>query len=82
MRRKQGCAHNVTGQVILFFGLLFFAFSRATPVAYGDSQARGPTRATDTGLRQSHSSRQRWILSPLSEARDRTCNLMVPSWIR
>ena len=26
-----------------------------------------------------HSSRQRWILNPLSEARDRTPNLMVPS---
>ena len=28
-----------------------------------------------------HSSRQHWILNPLSEARDRTCNLMVPSQI-
>ena len=29
-----------------------------------------------------HSSRQRRILNPLSKARDRTRNLMVPSWIR
>ena len=29
-----------------------------------------------------HSSRQRWILNPLSEARDQTCNLMVTSQIR
>ena len=29
-----------------------------------------------------HSSLQRWTLNPLSEARDRTDNLMVPSWIR
>ena len=29
-----------------------------------------------------HSSRQHWILNPLSEARDRTHNLMVPSRIR
>ena len=29
-----------------------------------------------------HSSRQCWILNPLSEARDRTHNLMVPSRIR
>ena len=28
-----------------------------------------------------HSSRQRRILNPLREARDQTCNLMVPSWI-
>ena len=29
-----------------------------------------------------HSSQQRWILHPLSKARDQTCNLMVPSRIR
>ena len=29
-----------------------------------------------------HRSRQRWILNPLSKARNRTCNLMVPSRIR
>ena len=29
-----------------------------------------------------HSSKQRWILNPLTEARDRTRNLMVPSLIR
>ena len=29
-----------------------------------------------------HSSWQRWILNPLSEARDRTRNLMVPGRIR
>ena len=28
-----------------------------------------------------HSSQQHWILNPLREARDQTCNLMVPSWI-
>ena len=28
-----------------------------------------------------HSSRQHWIPNPLIEARDGTCNLMVPSWI-
>ena len=36
--------------------LLFFAFSRAAPAAYGGSQARGQVRAVATGLRQSHSS--------------------------
>ena len=28
-----------------------------------------------------HSSWQGWILNPLNETRDQTCNLMVPSWI-
>ena len=28
-----------------------------------------------------HCAWQCWILNPLSEARDRTCNLMVPSWV-
>ena len=36
-----------------------------------------PSRVYD--LHQS--SRQRWILNPLSEARDRTHSLMVPNWI-
>ena len=33
----------------------FFSFSRATPVAYGGSQARGLIRAVATGPHQSHS---------------------------
>ena len=55
-------------------------FFRAALEAYGGSQARGKIGAVATGLY--HSSRQCWIFNPLSEARDRTCNLMVPSWIR
>ena len=42
----------------LFYFILFFclfAFSRATPEAYGGSQARGPIRAAAAGLCQSHS---------------------------
>ena len=35
--------------------LLFFVFSRATPMAYGGSQARGLVGAFAAGLRQSHS---------------------------
>ena len=47
------------------------AFARAT--ATGD-----PSRICDLH----YSSWQRWILNPLSEARDQTRNLVVPSWIR
>ena len=64
-------------------------------MAYGGSQARGPIGAIVAGLHHSHSdagselclclhhsSGQRQILNPLSEARDGTHNLMVPGWIR
>ena len=61
--------------MVTFFFLLF----RAAPVAYGVTQARGIIRATTAGLH--HSSRQRQILNPLSEARDQTPKLMVPSQI-
>ena len=39
----------------IYFFFCLFAFSRAAPAAYGDSQARGPIGAVATGLRQSHS---------------------------
>ena len=38
-----------------FFFFLSFCHFRAAPAAYGDSQARGLTRAVGAGLRQSHS---------------------------
>ena len=40
-----------------FFGgvVCLFAFSRATPMAYGGSEARGLIGAAATGLHQSHS---------------------------
>ena len=76
------------------FLFLFFCLFRAAPMAYGGFQARGLIGAVATGLYHSqatsdlshvcdlhHSSQQRQILNPLSEARDLTCNLMVPSWI-
>ena len=78
-----------------FFFFLSFCLFRAAPVAYGGSQARGPIRAVATSPATAtatpdlscvcdlhHSSQQPWILNPPIEARDRTCNLMVPSWIR
>ena len=47
--------------------------------AYTTVTARpDPSRVCDLH----HSSQQPWILNPLSEARDRTRNLMVPSRIR
>ena len=41
------------GEPHFFFGL--FAFSRATPMAHGGSQARGLIGAVATGLCHSHS---------------------------
>ena len=64
-------------QNFFFFVICLF---RAAPEAYGGYQARGPIGAAAAGL--CHNSRQCRILNPLIEARDQTCNLMVPSWIR
>ena len=77
-----------------FYLFIYFSFFfRAAHTAYGGSQARGRIRAVTACLHYSNkgsnrlcnltnSSGQCWILSPLSEARDRTINLTVPSWIR
>ena len=67
---------------------------RATPMAYGGSQARGQIRGTAAGLHHSHSNArselvfnlhlspwQRQILNPLSKARDQTLLLMDPSQV-
>ena len=76
--------------IYLFILFYFFAISWAAPAAYGGSQARGPIGAVAASLRQSHSNARsephlrpipRRILNPLSEARDQTRNLMVPSRI-
>ena len=50
------CTGNILW-VFLFvcFCWVFFAFSRAAPMAYGSSQARGLIRAVAAGLCQSHS---------------------------
>ena len=70
------------------FYFIFLLF-RATPGAYGGSQARGLIRARATAMQDPrcicdlhHSSWQRQIAHSLSEDRDQTCNLMVPSWSR
>ena len=72
--------------------LFFFFFFRATIVANGISQARGPIRATAASLCHSHSNagselclqptpQRKAILDPqpLSKARDQTHILMDPS---
>jgi len=80
---------------LIFYFILFLSF-KAASTAYGSSQARGLIGLVAAGLCQSHSnarpdlshifdlrhsSRQRWILNPLREARDWTLNLMVSSRI-
>ena len=54
----------------LFFFFAFFAFSRATPVAYGDSLATGKIRAVVAGLGQIHSNaRSELHLQPTPQLR-------------
>ena len=77
---------------ILFLLLLFFVFLGPHPqhMEVG-SQARGLIGTVATSLSYSHSNAgserrlqptpQRWILNPLSKARDGTHNLMIPSQI-
>ena len=73
--------------MLLFF---FFLPFRAAPAAYGGSHTRLqlPAYATGTAISNlshvrdlHHNSRQHQVLNPLSEARDRSCNLEFPSWI-
>ena len=83
---------------LLFFwfgeGRLFVLLFRATPMAYGRSQARGHLKlqllayATAAAMQDLscicklyHSSHQCWILNSLSEARDQTSVLMDSSWV-
>ena len=85
-----GRISRINHLIVFFCFLLLF---RATPAAYGGSQARTwevqlPACATTTATSDpicfcnlQHSSWQHRILNPLSEARDQTCNLMFPSQI-
>ena len=75
-RELSGGDRNVLCLFLFFF---VFCLFRAAPTAYGGSQARCPFGAVAASLH--HSSQQYWILNPLSEAGDRTCNFMVPSRI-
>ena len=69
---------------LFFFGL--FAISRAAPVAYGGSQARGRIGAVATGLPHSNTGSEP-CLQPTPQLKqrpilNRTFNLMVPNRIR
>ena len=79
--------------LIIYF-ILFLLLFRATPMAYGGSQARGLNRASAASLchrcsntrsklklRPTPSSQQCQILNPLSKTKDQTHNLMVLSRI-
>ena len=79
----------------LFSFSVFFCLFRSAPAAYGGSQARGRIGAVAAGLHHRHSNTRSQpclqptpqlmampILDLLSEARDQTRNLMIPSWIR
>ena len=75
------CGHGCrTIYIILFFILFYFLLFRAAPRAYGNSQARGQIRVIAASLY--HSSQQRQILNPLSQARYWTRNLIVTSRMR
>ena len=78
-----------TSAAFIYLSILLF---RATPEAYGGSQARGGIRAVDASLHHSHSNEgihavsatyttAHRILNPVSEARDGTCVLMHASQI-
>ena len=54
MQSKRGRKRKIE-QIEKFYFILFFAFSRAAPTAYGDSQARGLIGAVVASLCQSHS---------------------------
>ena len=67
-------------KVVVVVVVVFFCLFRAALLPYGSSRAKGQIEAVATGL--CHSSEQHGILNPLSEARDRTRNLMVPSRVQ
>ena len=46
---------NFVGFIYLFIYFVFLSFSRAIPMAYEGSQAKGLIGAVAAGLRQSHS---------------------------
>ena len=51
----QGLDCDVPSICSFFFLFFFLVFGRASPAAYGGSQARNPVRAVAAGLHHSHS---------------------------
>ena len=87
------CKHWMESFFVFAFVFVFCPF-RAWLVAYGSSQATGLMRTTVVAYttatatqdpscicNQHHSSRQHWILNPLSEAKDRIQVLTDASWV-
>ena len=79
---------------VAYYCFFFFFFFRAIPATYRgsslgvESELQLPAYTTATAMQDPsrvcdlhHSSQQRQILNPLGEARDWTCNLVVPSRI-
>ena len=91
--RRQNCPLPALSTMKMAFYFILFFF-RTIPMAYGGSQAGSLIGATAANLCCSHSNaRSEQHLRPTpqlmamlnpqpSKARDWTCNLMVPSWIR
>ena len=87
------CPFFLQSALLLFF---FFFLFRATPMAYGSSKSRGAVGAAAAGHITAtamlwdlshvcdlhHSSRQHWILNPLSKAKNQTQVLVDTSQIR
>jgi len=83
--------------ILFYFTLFQFnsiLLFRVAPTAYRSSQSRGRIRAAAAGLCHSHSNvpsepclqpmlqlAERWILNPLSKARNQTHTLMGTSWV-
>ena len=80
--------------IVLCGFFLVCCLYRATPMAYGGSQAGGLIRAVSAGLCHGHSNARYeprlqptpWLRAtmdpnPLSEARNQTCKLIAPSQI-
>ena len=73
-----------TSPIFCFCFVLFCLLFRAALLAYGSSQARGQIITAPTSLHQAklhlslhQSSRQRWILNSLREARGGNCILWI-----